>query len=62
MIQNDGLISGAKVLRGGRGNTARTTFLSSAKLEMKGLAYLEENTILAKTYRGLKEIKSWLSI
>jgi hypothetical protein len=31
-----------------------------ARITMKGLDYLEENSLLAKTYRGLKDIISFL--
>lgn len=62
MMENDGLITGSAISRGGRGNEAKVVFLNSAKVTIKGLDYLEENKKLAKTYRGLKEIRDWLSL
>lgn len=41
MMQNAGLISKAKVVRGGIGNKVQYTILSQAKIELKGLDYLE---------------------
>lgn len=32
----------------------------TARLTEKGETYLEENSILAKTYRGLKEFRDWI--
>jgi acyl CoA:acetate/3-ketoacid CoA transferase alpha subunit len=61
LMQNDGLIIGATVTRGGMGHNVQIVFLNTAKITMRGLDYLEENSTFAKTYRGLKEIKSWLS-
>ena len=61
LIQNDELIKGASVIQGGMGNHVQMVLLDSAKITMKGLNYLEENSLLSKTYIGLKEIKSWLS-
>ena len=62
IIDNEDLIKGASVLRGGIVNHVQAVLLQSAKITMKGLDYLEENSTLSKTYRGLKEIKSWLSL
>ncbi len=31
-----------------------------AKVTFEGLKYLHENSTLMKTYKGLKEIKSWI--
>ncbi|MED4126323.1 YjcQ family protein [Halalkalibacterium halodurans] len=33
-----------------------------AFLTEKGESYLEENSALAKTYRGLKEIRDWIKL
>jgi predicted transcriptional regulator len=62
MMLRDGLITGGKVIRGGMGHKALMTFLNTAKIEMKGLDYLEENSFWAKTYKGIKEVKSWISL
>lgn len=43
MMQNAGLISKANVVRGGQGNKVQYTILSHAKIELKGLDYLENN-------------------
>lgn len=42
-MQNDGLISGANVVRGGMGGKVQTVFLNYARIEIKGLKYLEAN-------------------
>ena len=62
MMENDGLIKGSAVTRGGRGNEAKLVFLNTAKVTIKGLDYLEENSKWAKTYKGLKEIRDWLPL
>ena len=43
LMQNEGLISGATVTRGGMGSKVMIVFLNHAKVEMSGLNYLEEN-------------------
>lgn len=58
MMQNGDLISGAKVIR--EGKKVKFTIISYTKVELEGLNYLEENSALSKTYRGLKEVVSWL--
>lgn len=35
-------------------------WLDNARITMKGIEYIEQNNILAKTYKGLKEIRDWL--
>lgn len=35
-------------------------WLNSAKITMKGIEFLNQNSVWAKTYRGLKEIRDWL--
>lgn len=62
MIIDEELIVNATVVRGGQGNKVQTVFLQHAKISIKGLSYLEENSTLAKTYKGLKEIKEWFSL
>lgn len=62
MMENDGLIKGSAVTRGGRGNEAKVVFLNTVKVTIKGLDYLEENSKWAKTYKGLKEIRDWLPL
>ena len=55
--QDEGLIKGAKCARGG---TKCILYLENTKLTVKGLEYLNDKSILMKTYRGLKEIKEWI--
>lgn len=62
MIEEEGLIKGSEVTRGGQGNKELIIYLDQAKISMKGLNYLEENSSFAKTYRGLKEIREWLPL
>lgn len=62
MIEDEGLIKGSGVTRGGRGNEAQVVFLNGAKITIKGFKYLEENSVLAKTYKGLKEVRDWLPL
>lgn len=37
-------------------------WLEDSKITMKGLKYIEENSPLAKTYMGLKEVHDWLKL
>ncbi|GAB0170534.1 YjcQ family protein [Lysinibacillus sp. CTST325] len=60
MMQSDGLIKGALVQRGGRGNGVVYAFTHKAKIEMKGLTYLEENSTWAKAYKGIKEVVGFI--
>lgn len=62
MIEEEGLIKGSKVIRGGMENEVQVLFLSGSKITMKGLEYLEENNVWAKTYKGLKEVREWLPL
>ncbi|PLT29825.1 YjcQ family protein [Peribacillus deserti] len=36
--------------------------ISSAKVTMKGIDYLEQNNTFARTYKGLKEIRQWIKL
>lgn len=36
-------------------------YLEDVKLTVKGMEYLHENSTAMKTYKGLKEIREWLS-
>lgn len=42
IIQAEGFITGAKVVRGGQGNPSLMTYLDSAKLTFKGISYMDE--------------------
>lgn len=35
---------------------------SFAQVTLRGMNYLDENSALAKTYKGLKEVRSWLPL
>lgn len=60
MCKNEGYIEGGAVSRGGQGNKAKVVWLEGSRLTLKGLQYLEDNSVLMKTYRGLKELRDWL--
>jgi hypothetical protein len=49
-------------LEGGRGNPIIVVFLNGATITKPGLDYLEENSSLAKTYKGLKEVRDWFKL
>ena len=53
MMLDEGLIKGAT-------HAGPIIFLDSAKLTVKGLEYLHENSAVMKTYKGLKELRDWL--
>lgn len=56
--QDEGLIKGVKFSRGGHGIII--AYLENAKLTVKGMEYLHENSKAMQTYKGLKEIREWL--
>jgi tRNA A58 N-methylase Trm61 len=35
-------------------------FLNSARVTLKGSEFLHDNSVLMKTYKGLKEFKGWI--
>ena len=55
--QDEGLIKGANCASGGK---STILFLENTKLTVKGLEYLNQNSTLMKTYKGLKEIREWM--
>ena len=59
-VMDEGLIKNASISRGGIGNKAQAVFLNNARVTLKGLDYLQDNSALVKTYKGLKEIRDWL--
>ena len=61
-MQDEGLIKDIKFTRGGRGNPIIGVFAESVKVTIKGMEYLNNNSALAKTYKGLKEIREWLPL
>lgn len=62
MIQSEGLIVGAKIQRAGKGSKIVYAFTHQAKITMKGLNYLEENSKMSKLYKGLKEVRDWIKL
>lgn len=60
--QNGGFITGAAFVRGGKGNKIRLCYTEGIKLTVKGLEYLQENSTIMRTYRGLQEIRDWLDL
>lgn len=59
-MQDENLIKGVKFSRGGQGNKILIAFLDGVKVTIKGMEYLNQNSALVKTYKGLKEIREWL--
>lgn len=57
--QDAGYIKGARFSRG-KGNHILIAFLENTKLTVKGMEYLNENSVIMQTYKGLKEIRDWL--
>lgn len=55
-MQDEGLITGVRVA----GAKVRIAFYEDAKLTIKGMEYLNQNSALMKTYKGLKEVREWL--
>lgn len=62
LIRDEGFAKDIQVTRAGIGNKVHLVWYSSAKITIKGMDYLEENSKLAKTYKGLKEIRDWLKV
>lgn len=60
--QDAGYMKGAAAATGGQGNKARIIWLNQAEVTVLGLEYLKEHSPLMKTYKGLKEIKEWLTL
>lgn len=59
ITQEAGLIKNVKIHRDGSGKVY-SLITDRAKVTFEGLKYLHENSTLMKTYKGLKEIKSWI--
>lgn len=62
LIRDEGYAKNVTVQRAGQGNRVIYAWYSSAKITMKGIEYLEENSLLAKTYKGIKEVRDWLKV
>jgi len=37
-------------------------WLNKAKITLKGIDFLEQNSAFVKTYKGLKEIRDWIKL
>lgn len=59
--QCEGFIRDAD-LRKGKNNIIIAAFLENTKLTIKGLEYLNENSAIMKTYKGLKEVREWFRL
>lgn len=55
-------IKNALVQRGGQENKVVYIRLDNARLSFEGEVYLDENSLLSKGYKGLKEIREWLPL
>lgn len=62
MMQDENLIKDTIITRAGQGNKIIFIHLTNTKIKLKGIDYLEDNSSLAKTYKGLKEIREWLPL
>lgn len=62
LIRDEGLAENISVTRAGLGNKVMMVWYKPIKITMKGLDYLEENSGLAKTYKGIKEVRDWLKL
>lgn len=62
LILDEGYARNIKVTRAGIGNKVVMVWYNTAKITMKGIEFLEENSGLAKTYKGLKEVRDWLKL
>lgn len=58
LIKNEGFARNIKVMYAN--DAVYIVSFSSAKITLQGIEYLEENSTLAKTYKGLKEVRDWL--
>lgn len=56
-MQDDDLIKGARF---SRGKEILIAYTDGVKITIKGMEYLNRNSTLVKTYKGLKEIREWL--
>lgn len=59
-LQKEELIRGIKVTKYVNGH--QIGCWDNAEVTMKGIKYLEENSILAKGYKTIKEIRDWLPL
>ncbi|MGG1630064.1 YjcQ family protein [Rossellomorea sp. NRS-1567] len=60
LLKDEGLAKGISVQYAD--DTVYAVFLSSSKITMKGIEFLESNSGWAKTYKGIKEARDWLKL
>jgi hypothetical protein len=60
LIRDEGLAKGVGILYAD--DTVYAVILSSAQITLKGIEFIEQNSALAKTYKGLKEARDWLKL
>ena len=60
-MQDDGLIKNVRFNRGAN-KEILIVFDEHMKITIRGMEYLNNNTELVKTYKGLKEVREWLQI
>lgn len=58
--ENKQFINHSNVIRAGQGNIARSVILDNVNITIDGEDFLNENSSLAKIYKGLKEIKEFI--
>lgn len=57
--QDQEYIKNVRIKYGAQGHIIWAT-IEDARLTVKGMEYLHENSTAMKTYKGLKEIREWL--
>ena len=57
--QDEGYIKNVRIKYWAQGHILWAT-IEDARLTVKGMEYLHENSTAMKTYKGLKEIREWL--
>lgn len=60
LIKGEGLAKGINVLYGD--DEVQYVEFSSPKITMKGIEFLEENSVRAKAYKTIKEGRDWLKL
>lgn len=58
-MQDDGLIKNVSFSKGS-GKKVLIAFTENVKITIHGMEYLNNNSTLVKTYKGLKEVREWL--
>ena len=62
LIGEEGYAKNVLASRAGIGNKAVFAMYTSAKLTIKGIDFLEQNSAWTKTYKGLKEVRDWVKL